>query len=141
MAPPSSTADRRLASSRVTSDPRRSSPRRTPLRVVPARRPDGARSRFLRLLPVAMVVVALLVVVVGQALLASGQVRMARLDQQVLVAQAEHRQREINVSQLDTPSRVAGSATGLIHPPHVTQLPSVSLRTPLPTPTVTPAPQ
>jgi len=32
-----------------------------------------------------MVVVALLVVVVGQAMLASGQVRMARLDQQVLV--------------------------------------------------------
>jgi len=88
-----------------------------------------------------MVVVALLVVVVGQAMLASGQVRMARLDQQVLVAQAEHRQREINVSQLETPSRVARKAPGLVHPSHVTQLPSVSLHTPLPPPTVTPASQ
>jgi hypothetical protein len=88
-----------------------------------------------------MVVVALLVVVVGQAMLASGQVRMARLDQQVLVAQAEHRQREINVSQLETPSRVARKASGLVHPGHVTQLPSVSLQTPLPPPTVTPASQ
>jgi len=88
-----------------------------------------------------MVVVALLVVVVGQALLASGQVRMARLDQQVLVTQAQHRQREINVSQLETPSRIAGNAPGLTHPSHVTQLPSVSLQTPLPTPTVTPASQ
>ena len=89
----------------------------------------------------AMVVVALLIVVAGQAMLASGQVRMARLDQQVLIAQAEHRQQEVDLSKRETPARIARSAKGLIRPTHVTQVPSVSLHTPLPTPTVTPASQ
>jgi cell division protein FtsL len=89
----------------------------------------------------AMVVVALLIVVAGQAMLASGQVRMARLDQQVVIAQAEHRQKELEVSQRETPDRIVGAAKGLVRTTHVTQVPSVSLHTPLPTPTVTPASQ
>jgi hypothetical protein len=89
----------------------------------------------------AMVVVALLIVVAGQAMLASGQVRMAHLDQQVLIAQAEHRQQEVDLSRRETPARMLGNAKGLIRPTHVTQVPSVSLHTPLPTPTVTPPSQ
>ena len=88
-----------------------------------------------------MVVTALLVVVVGQAMLASGQVRMSRLDQQVLIAQAAHRQQEVDLSLRETPARMLQSAKGLVAPPHVTQVPSVSLHTPLPTPSVTPASQ
>jgi hypothetical protein len=89
-----------------------------------------------------MVVVALLIVVGGQAMLANGQVRMAGLDQRLAAAQNETRQQELDVSKLETPSRIVGSATAqlhMVHPSRVTQLPYVSLRTPLPTPTVTPA--
>ncbi len=88
-----------------------------------------------------MVVVALLIVVGGQAILANGQVRMARLDQRLQLAQSEHRQQELDVAERETPSRIAGAATAqlhMVHPLHVTQLPYVSLRTPLPTPNVTP---
>jgi hypothetical protein len=140
VAPPSSTEARRVASSRTAGDPRHPSSWRAPLRVVPARRSDRARRRFVRFLPMAMVVVALLIVVAGQAMLASGQVRMARLDQQVQIARAEHRQQEVDLSKRETPARI-GAAKGLVHPSHVTQVPSVSLHTPLPTPTVTPASQ
>jgi hypothetical protein len=89
-----------------------------------------------------MVVVALLIVVGGQAMLANGQVRMARLDQQLQAAQSQHRERVVAVTKLETPSRIVGFATNqlhMIHPSTVTQLPSVSLRTPLPAPNVTPA--
>jgi hypothetical protein len=88
-----------------------------------------------------MVVVALLIVVAGQAVLASGQVRMARLDQQVQIAQAQHRQQEVDLSRRETPARMMRAANGLIRPTHVTQVPSVSPHTLLPTPTVTPASQ
>ena len=90
-----------------------------------------------------MVVAALLVVVVGQAMLANGQVRMAGIDQQLLLEQGVHRQAELAVSQLETPSRIVSSASGQLHmvrPSHVTQLPYVSPTTPLPTPKLTPAP-
>ena len=88
-----------------------------------------------------MVVVALLIVVGGQAMLANGQVRMARLDQRLQIAQSEHRLQVLNVTGLETPARIVGAATAqlhMVHPSHVIQLPYVSLRTPLPTPTVTP---
>jgi hypothetical protein len=89
-----------------------------------------------------MVVVALLVVVGGQAMLANGQVRMAGIDQRLQIAQSEHRQQVLDVTRKMTPSRIVGAATAQLHmvrPSRVTQLPYVSLQTPLPTPTVTPA--
>ena len=141
MAPQSSGAVRRVATSRPGNDPGRTSSRRPPLQVVPSRRADRARSRLVKYLPVVMVVVALLIVVGGQAMLANGQVRMARIDQRLQVAQSEHRQQVLDVTRKETPSRIVGSATAqlhMVHPSHVTQLPYVSLRTPLPTPTVTP---
>jgi hypothetical protein len=90
-----------------------------------------------------MVVMALLVVVAGQAVLANGQVRMTGLEQRLESARELHREQELQVAKLETPSRIVGVATAhqhLVHPSHVTQLPSVSLQTPLPTPNVTPAP-
>jgi hypothetical protein len=139
-----STATRRIASSRPDHDVGRSTPPRPPLEIVPSRRAGRVRGRIVRTLPAAMVVVALLVVVVGQALLADGQVRLSGLEQQLQTAQAEHRQQELDVSKLETPSRIVAAATGRLHmvaPSHVTQLPYVSLSTPLPTPVVTPAPR
>ena len=67
---------------------------------------------------------------------------MAGLDQQLQAAQARHSAQEESVSQLETPSRIVGDATAngsLTRPSHVTQLPYVSLNTPLATPNVTPA--
>jgi cell division protein FtsL len=143
MAPPSAGAVRRVATSRPGSDTGTGTSRRPPLQVVPRRRGDRAWGRLIKYLPVAMVVVALLIVVAGQAMLANGQVRMARIDQQLQIAQSEHRQQVLEETRLETPSRIVGAATSQLHmtlPSHVTQLPSVSLNTPLPAPNVTPAP-
>jgi hypothetical protein len=93
------------------------------------------------ILSVSMIVAALLAVVVAQALLANGQVRMSTLQHQLSLEQSAHRQAELAVSQLETPSRIVGAALsqGMTHPV-VTELPYVSLSVPLPTPKVTPAP-
>jgi cell division protein FtsL len=142
MAPPSTSAARRVASSRVGSDPGRSPSKRPPLQVVPSRRPARVRSRVVKYLPVIMVVVALLVVVAGQAMLANGQVRMAGLDQQLQAAKASHSEQVESVSKLETPSRIVTDATAsgnMTRPSHVTQLPYVPLNTPLATPNVTAA--
>jgi cell division protein FtsL len=142
MAPPSAGAVRRVATSRPGADTGADS-RRPPLQVVPRRRRGRAGGRFLRYLPVAMVVVALLIVVAGQAMLANGQVRMSRIDQKLQIAQSEHRQAVLEMTKLETPSRIVAAATGQLHmesPSHVTQLPSVPLNKPLPAPNVTPAP-
>jgi cell division protein FtsL len=143
MAPPTSPAVRRITSSRTGPDPGRTAEKRPPLRIVPSQRRDGSPSRFVRYLPVALVVVALLFVVAGQAMLASGQVRMTRLDQQLQSAQAQHEKRVLSVSREETPARIVGDATkdGLQHPTAVTQLPYTPLNIPLATPNVTPAAQ
>ena len=89
-----------------------------------------------------MVVVALLAVVVGQALLANGQVKLAALQHQLTLEQSAHRLAELGVAQLETPARIVGAAQGQFHMVHdsVVELPYVSLSVPLPTPKVTPAP-
>jgi len=142
MAPSTTTAERRVASSRVGSEPARQPSRRPPLHVVPSRRRDGVRSRIVRYLPAIMVVLALLVVVAGQAILADGQVRMTGLEQQLQAVQARHSAQEERVFKLETPSRIVSDATAngkMTRPSHVTQLPYVPLNTPLATPNVTPA--
>jgi hypothetical protein len=94
-------------------------------------------------LSVLMVVGSLLVVVVGQAMLANGQVRMAAIQHQLGLEQAANRQNEIAVQELEMPSRIVAAAQNLlhmVHPSTVTELPYVSLTTPLPTPKITAAP-
>ena len=92
---------------------------------------------------VGMVVAALLAVVVGQALLANGQVRLAALQHELTLEQSAHRQAELAVAKLETPTRIVADATTQLHmvaPPASIELPYVSLSVPLPTPKVTPAP-
>lgn len=92
---------------------------------------------------VCLVMAALLAVVVAQAMLANGQVRLSALQHELALEQSAHRQAELSVSQLETPSRIVAAATGQLHmvrPANVIQLPYVSLSAPLPTPKVTPAP-
>jgi hypothetical protein len=90
-----------------------------------------------------MVVAALLAVVVGQAFLANGQVKLAALQHQLKLEQSAHRQAELSVAKLETPTRIVADATSQLHmvaPASVMELPFVSLSVPLPTPKVTPAP-
>jgi hypothetical protein len=96
----------------------------------------------LNILSVSMVVASLLAVVVAQALLANGQVRLSSLQHQLSLEQSAHRQAELSVSQLETPPRIVGAATsqGMVHPATVVELPYVSLSVPVATPKVTPAP-
>ncbi len=122
--------------------------RRVPLRVIPGRTRSGTRTRrvaggrVLNMHSVSIVVAALLAVVVAQALLANGQVRMSMLQHDLALEQAAHRQAELAVAQLETPSRIVAAATseGMVRPAGVVELPYVSLSVPLPTPKVTPAP-
>jgi Tfp pilus assembly protein PilX len=89
-----------------------------------------------------MVVVSLLAVVVAQAFLANGQVRLSALQNELSLEQSAHRQAELSVSSLETPPRIVSAATsqGMVHPATVIELPYVSLSVPVPTPDVTPAP-
>lgn len=122
----------------------------TPLRVVPnrtgqparRRRVFGNRRRVLTVVSVSMVVVSLLAVVVAQALLANGQVRLSSLQHELSLEQSAHREAELAVAQLETPSRIVGAASSQLHMvhPNVVELPYVSLSAPLATPKVTPAP-
>jgi hypothetical protein len=97
----------------------------------------------LNIISVSLVVTALLVVVVAQALLANGQVRLSALQHQLSLERSAHRQSELSVAELETPARIVGAATSQLHmvrPANVIELPYVSLQTPLPAPKVTPAP-
>jgi hypothetical protein len=90
-----------------------------------------------------MIVGALLAVVIGQAVLANGQVRLSSLQQKLALEQSAHRQAELAVSQLETPSRIVSAASVQLHlvrPAQVVELPYVSLSTPIPPPKVTPGP-
>jgi len=159
MAPPSTaTATRRhAAGASAGAAPRRAgrgtevpATRRPPLRVVPTRsrrgirggRTAAGRGRLLTIVSVSMVVAALLAVVVGQALLANGQVQLSALQHELTMEQGSHSLAETSVAQLETPTRIVAAATrgGLVAEPSVIELPYVSLSVPLPTPKVTPAP-
>ena len=151
MAPPSAASAQqptRRHGGADASAPRRAA-RRTPLRIVATRRRAGSRTKVLagrqtrvvHILAVSLVVGTLLAVVVAQAVLANGQVKLASLQHQLALEQSLHRQGELAVSQLETPSRIVGSASTQLHmvrPAGVTELPYVSLSVPLPTPKVTP---
>jgi uncharacterized membrane protein YgcG len=120
------------------------------LRAVPSRKGQPGRigqllanrRRVLNIVSVSLVVTSLLAVVVAQALLANGQVRLSSLQHQLSLEQSVHRQAELAVSGLETPPRIVSAATsqGMVHPANVMELPYVSLSVPVPTPKVTPAP-
>jgi hypothetical protein len=137
--PAASSAPARPAGRRAAPRPR--SEARPRLRPVEA--PGSKKRRIARLLAPVLLVASLLAVVIGQALLAEGQVRLAGLEVSMSAAQVQHRQAELAVAQLETPSRIVGDAgarQGLVTPPGLTQLPSVPLDQPLPTPKLTPPP-
>ena len=118
MAPPSAATaapDRRIA--RRAAAP---TPRRAPLRVIPGRTGSRTRrwraplrqARLLNIMAISIVVATLLAVVVGQALLANGQVRLSALQHELALEQSAHRQSELAVAQLETPSRIVARRLG-----------------------------
>lgn len=100
---------------------------RAPLRAVRPRRSPPARRRPL-VLALAAAVSSLLAVGAAHAYLIQGQVRLARLDQQLSTAQSEQRALQVQVAQLEAPARVVAQAQkdGLEVPPSVTDLPLVA---------------
>jgi hypothetical protein len=108
--------------------PARQPARRPPLRVVGPRRNRPVRRRRSPLVLVLGTVLASLLTVAGaHAYLTAGQVRLARLQQQLSTAQSLERGLEVQVAQLEDPSRVVGQAQqqGLTVPGQVTDLPLV----------------
>jgi hypothetical protein len=92
---------------------------------------------------VTLLVGSLLAVVVGHAMLASGEVRLAAQQAGLTAEQANHRTMALSVAQLQIPGRIVARAEQLLHmefPSDVSQLPSVPLDTPEPTPKMYRAP-
>ncbi len=148
MAPPSSGAARRSS----TAPQSRPSTRRPPLRVLhrePRRSARPGHSRRAHVwLAVVLVVGSLLAVVVGDTLVAQGQVRLADIQQAITSAQTAQKSMQTEVAELAAPDRVVaqGIALGLTAPAQVVNLPEVPLNVPLPAPasagrsTASPAP-
>ena len=141
MAPSVSTAARR-----ATATPQsRPSTRRPPLRIFepePRRSSRRSPSRRAHLwMAVGLVVASLLAVVVGDTLVAQGQVRLSGIQAKMSVLQATQKTMQTEVAQLAAPDRVVaqGIALGLTAPAQVVDLPQVPLDVPLPVPQTTPA--
>jgi hypothetical protein len=152
MSPATATITRRAARAASQARPGASGApvvRRPRLHLVPTRHgPKRARSaahsaRRLHVVAAAVVAAALVAVVIGQAILASGQVRLAALQHDLTLEQSANRQHQLTVAALETPARIVGAATTGLHMVRasgVTELPWVPLSVPLPTPQVIGAP-
>lgn len=149
MAPASSSAAARRAatpdSRRGTAPDPRSAPRRPPLRVLsPATRSKRRRgNRMLVLLSVLFVVGSLMAVVVADDVMAQDQVGMSSAQQRLTALTNTHRELQIAVSVQQAPQAVVKTAEGqlgMVPPGQITDLPQVSLSTPLPVPQTAPDP-
>jgi hypothetical protein len=90
-----------------------------------------------------LVLGSLLLVVAGHAVLAESQVRLSSVQSALASAQAANGQDALTLATLESPSRVVAEAKDQLHMVEAGQiagLPYVPLGTPLPTPTVSPAP-
>ena len=144
MAPPA-TATARRAPTRSAPRGYPSAPRRPPLQVFEPtpRRRLGPRVRPSTIwLSGLLVVSSLLAVVVGDALLTEGQVRLTDVQAQVASAVAAEKSLQVAVAGKAAPPVVVGQAEagGLVAPTQVVYLPQVPLDVPLPVPQTTPAP-
>ena len=142
MAPPATGAARRAAAAPQS----RPSTRRPALRVFepqPRRTSRRHLSRRGHLWLAALLVVgSLLAIVVGDTMVAQGQVRLADLQSKITSQQAIQKAAQTEVAQLAAPERVVaqGILLGLTAPAQVVDLPQVPLDVPLPVPDTTPLP-
>jgi hypothetical protein len=145
MAPPvASTARRAPARSAPSSLP--SGSPRPPLRVfepAPRRRSSTRPIRGTTMSVVGLLVVgSLLAVVVGDALITEGQIRLSKTQREVAAAIATQKSLQVAVAEKAAPPVVVKQAKseGLVAPNQVVYLPRVRLDVPLPVPHTTPAP-
>ena len=120
------------ARARSTAPRRREAPQRPP-RLREIVRPSRRR-RVPEVLAIVVVVSALMLVVVGQMVLAQGQLQLGHLNNALTAEASRHGQTVLKVAALETPSRISSEASSLqlVQPKKVLQLPMVSLSTPLP---------
>jgi len=145
MAPPPSSAQATATARRATAAPQpRPGSRRPPLRVFQPEPRRAIRRGLSRRghvwLAVTLVVGSLLVVVVGDAMVAQGQVRMAGLQSQIAAQVATQKAMQTDVANLAAPDRVVARAIALgsVAPGSVVDLPQVPLNVPLPVPDTAP---
>ncbi len=83
-----------------------------------------------------MVVGSLLAVVVGDAVVAQGQIRLTRTQHAIAVATATEKAEQVRVAEEAAPPVVVRAAErlGLVAPASIVDLPSVPLDVPLPAP-------
>jgi hypothetical protein len=128
---------------RASSQPAgRPSERRPPLEVVEARTRRVRRRHLAPLLSGAVVSASLLLVVIGHAELAQGQVRLANVQAKITSARLLHQREVLAVANLENPSRILQVAEGTLHmalPSQVHQLAHVPLGVALPAPHVAPS--
>ncbi len=114
---------------------------RPPLEVV-APRTRRARKRSLAPVLSGLVVsFSLLLVVIGHAELAQGQVRLANIQSEITSARLLHQREGLALANLENPSRILRVAEDTLHmvpPSQVHQIAYVPLDVPLPPPHVTP---
>jgi hypothetical protein len=89
-----------------------------------------------------LVVGSLLAVVVGDALVTEGQVRLATAQSQLAAAVVAQKAYQVEVAEKSAPPVVVAQAEGqgLVAPASVVYLPQVPLNVPLPVPQTTPLP-
>ena len=129
----------RVAPGAVPQPAKRAEDRRAPLEVVAQRTRRVRRRRLAPLVSAAVVSGSLLLVVIGHAELAQGQVRLANLQAEITSAQLLHQREVLALAQLENPSRILAVAEGTLHmasPSQVRQLAHVPLGVPLPAPHV-----
>jgi hypothetical protein len=140
--PPANAAARRAPSRPVPRPDAR--PSRPPLRVVgpvPRRSSSPRRAPRARIWISALLVVgSLLTVVVGDALVTEGQVRLSTAQDQLASAVATQKAAQVEVAEKAAPPVVVAQAKaqGLVAPNMVVYLPEVPLDVPLPTPQTAP---
>jgi hypothetical protein len=88
------------------------------------------------------VVGSLLAVVVGDAMVTEGQVRLSTAQSQIAAAALTQKASQVEVAEKSAPPVVVAQAKsqGLVAPTTVVYLPQVPLETPLPIPQTSPAP-
>ncbi|HXA31627.1 MAG TPA: hypothetical protein VNV87_05170 [Acidimicrobiales bacterium] len=123
----------------------RSAPRRPPLRILgPATRSKVRRgNRMLVLLSALLVIGSLMAVVVADDVVAQDQVRLSTAQRQVTTLTNTHRELQVQVSVQQAPQAVVKTAEGqlgMVPAGQITDLPEVSLSTPLPVPQTAPIP-
>ena len=144
MAPPTSVAPRLPSRTAPRPDPSR--PWRPPLRILepPRRRKPATPSvrRWTMWVSAGLVVGSLLAVVVGDAVVSEGQVRLAATESQLAAAVVTQKSDQVMVAEKAAPPVVVAQAkkAGLVAPQHVFTLPYVPLDVPLPVPQTAPLP-